>query len=111
MELTPGRPRHRLIHGEYFMPDDSGKNYVELIHRKVMVYFNDHVLREPLLDLAVVNPQRHPWGSLEGGGWFIRTKSPVELSLKGVLADFTKNGVNHLEHHELVYDGSLAATY
>src|SRR2546425_180177 len=83
--------RHRLTHGEYFGADDSGKNYVELIHKKVMAYFNDHVLKEPLLALEVVNPQRHFVGSVEGGSWFIKPRNPSELSLKSVLADFTKN--------------------
>jgi hypothetical protein len=103
--------RNRLTHGEYLGPGDSGKNYVELIHNKIMTYFNEHVLEAPLLDLNVVAPQRHPWGSLEGGSWFLKRKDQRPLALKSVLADFTKKDVNHLEHHELVYDNSLATTY
>jgi len=40
-----------------------------------MAYFNDHILKEPLLELNVVSPQRHFVGDLEGGSWFIRSKS------------------------------------
>jgi hypothetical protein len=103
--------RHRLSHGEYFGADHSGKNYVELIHKKVMAYFNDHILKEGLLELDVVSPQRHFVGGLEGGSWFIKSKKSGGLSLKSILLDFEKNDVNHLEDHELVYDGSLETKY
>jgi hypothetical protein len=103
--------RHRLAHGEYFGPNHSGKNYVELIHKSVMAYFNDHVLRERLLALDVIHPQRHFVGSLEGGAWFIKSKSEGRLSLKTVLADFAANDVNGLEHHAIVHDVSLEASY
>jgi len=103
--------RHRLTHGEYLGANDSGKDYVELIHKKVMAYFNDHILNERLLELNVINPQRHFVGSVEGGAWFIKPRNPGGLSLKIVIEDFAKNDVNGLEHHELVYDGSLEASY
>jgi hypothetical protein len=103
--------RHRLSHGEYFGADHSGKNYVELIHKKVMAYFNDHILKERLLELNVVSPQRHFVGGLEGGSWFLKSKNSGSLSLKSILLDFEKNNVNQLEDHELVYDDSLTSTY
>ena len=103
--------RHRLSHGEYFGADHSGKNYVELIHKKVMEYFNDHVLNEKLLELNVVSPQRHFVGTVEGGAWFIKSKKAGELSLKSILMDFEQNDVNSLKTHELVYDNSLTTTY
>jgi hypothetical protein len=103
--------RHRLSHGEYFGADHSGKNYVEVIHKKVMAYFNECILKGPLLDPDIVSPQRHFVGSLEGGSWFIKSKSSDRLSLKTVLADFEKNDVNQLKQHELVYDDSLTTTY
>jgi len=103
--------RHRLIHGEYFGPSDSGKNYVELIHKRVLTYFNERILSEEMLDLNVVNPQRHFVGSVEGGAWFIRSKKSDGLSLRRVLLDFSKNDVNGLEDHELVVDDSLSTTY
>ncbi len=103
--------RHRLSHGEYFGADHSGKNYVELIHKKVMAYFNDHILKERLLELNVISPQRHFVGGLEGGSWFIKSKKSDGLSLKSILLDFEKNDVNQLKDHELVYDDSLATTY
>lgn len=103
--------RHRLSHGEYFSADHAGKNYVELIHKRVMAYFNDHILMEPLLALNVVSPQRHLVGGLEGGYWFIKAKTSGGLSLKRILQDFEKNGIDHLEDHDLVFDESLAATY
>jgi hypothetical protein len=64
-----------------------------------------------LLELNVVNPQRHFVGGLEGGSWFIKSKKSGGLSLKSILLDFEKNDVNHLEDQELVYDDSLPSTY
>jgi hypothetical protein len=103
--------RHRLSHGDYFGADHSGKNYVELIHKRVMAYFNDHILKASLLELNVVGPQRHFVGDLEGGSWFIRSKQSGGLSLKSILVDFEKNDVNQLTDHELVYDDSLTTSY
>jgi len=103
--------RHRLTHGEYLSANDSDKDYVELIHKKIMAYFNDRILDETLLDLNVVNPQRHFVGNVEGGAWFIKSKNPGMLSLKSALEDFARNDVNGLEHHDLVYDSSHSASY
>jgi hypothetical protein len=103
--------RNRLTHGEYLRPEDSKKNYVELIHKKIMAYFNDQILNEPLLELGVVAPQRHFWGNFEGADWFIARKGQGALSLKGVLADFETNGMDHLKDHELLHDDALYSTY
>ena len=102
--------RNRLTHGDYLGADDSGKNYVELIHKKVMAYFNNHVLNKPLLELGVVNPQRHFWGVVEGGGWFIKSKGPAELSLRKVLTDYAANDVDP-QHYEVLDATAIEATY
>lgn len=102
--------RNRLTHGEYLGSSDAGKNYVELIHRRMMTYFNEQVLKGPLLEMGVVSPQRHFWGNVEGGSWFIKRKTPGEFSLKSVLADFAKNDVD-LQDHEILSDDSLDSPY
>lgn len=99
--------RHRLIHGEYLSEADSETNYVEVIHKKVMAYFNDHVFRAPLLSLDVVNPQRHFWGNAEGNSWFIKSKGQAELTLKSVLADFAANDIDNLQRYDYVRDPTL----
>lgn len=96
--------RHRLTHGEYLSAEDSGKNYLELIHKRVIGYFNQQILKEDLISTDVVAPQRHPWGNKEGGQWFIRSKSGAPLALKDVVADFDKNDISHLEHYEYAWD-------
>jgi hypothetical protein len=103
--------RNRLAHGEYFGASHSGKDYVELIHRKIMAYFNDHILQEQLLSLDIVSPQRHIVGTLEGGSWFIKSRTGDDLTLKNVVADFEEHDVNGLERHEIVYDASLPRSY
>src|SRR5215471_17653026 len=95
---SAGGLRHRLTHGEYLGSEDSGKNYLELIHKRVITYFNERFLQESPLSLDVVNPQRHPWGNKEGGRWFIKSKDGTPLVLKEVLADFQKNGIDRHDH-------------
>ena len=70
-----------------------------------MAYFNEYVLKAPLLSLDIVSPQRHLVGSIEGGSWFIKAKTGG-LALKSILVDFEQNDVNNLKDHEIVYDGN-----
>lgn len=104
---SAGGLRHRLTHGEYLGSEDSGKNYLELIHKRVITYFNERFLQESPLSLDVVNPQRHPWGNKEGGRWFIKSKDGTPLVLKEVLADFQKNGIDRHDHFEYDWDTSV----
>jgi hypothetical protein len=103
--------RHRLIHGEHLAAQDSQKNYLELVHKKMISYFNGQILREPLLSEDVVNPQRHPWGNKEGAQWFIKTRNGAKLTLRYAVEDWEKNGLDKLQRHEYVWDDSLADTY
>jgi hypothetical protein len=107
---SSGALRHRLSHGEYFSAEDSGKNYVELIHKKVMAYFNEYILKAPLLSLDIISPQRHFVGSHEGGSWFIKSKTSERLSLKSILMDFETNDLD-LKQHEFVYNDPVTASY
>jgi len=75
-----------------------------------MAYFNEYVLKAPLLSLDIVSPQRHLVGSIEGGSWFIKAKTGG-LALKSILVDFEQNDVNNLKDHEIVYDGTLETMY
>jgi len=55
--------RHRLVHGEYFGNQDQGKNYLELVHNKVIIYFNSKIFLESLIHENVTHPQRHFFGN------------------------------------------------
>src|ERR1700722_13762282 len=68
-------PRHRLTHGEYLNQSDFPGNYAEVIHKKVMEYFNKNVLGADLLTVDVVSPQRHFFGNKSVGKYFIRPKN------------------------------------
>ena len=103
--------RHRLIHGEYFNPDDSGKDYLDLVHKKIISYFNDSILEEKLIDENVVRPQRHFFGNKEGSRFFIRSRGGNKLNLKDILSDIQKNDVYNMENYESVYDDTLTANY
>lgn len=101
-----GALRHRLVHGEYFNPVDSGKDYIELVHRKIITYFNEVILGEKLINENVVSPQRHPFGNKEGSTFFIRAKGSNTLNLKDVLSDTQKNDFYKMENYDFV-DGKV----
>lgn len=99
--------RHRLIHGEYFSGDDGKKDYMDLVHKKVIGYFNKLILKKDLLHEDVVNPQRHPFGNKRGGAYFIEPSAQgVKLNLKEVIADFS-NGIRNLKNYKYVHDKGL----
>jgi len=81
--------RHRLMHGDYFQQNDFKKNYLEIIHKKVISYFNREVFKENLISEDVINPQRHFWPNKEGKSFFIKIKDKNQkFSLKEVLNEF-----------------------
>lgn len=104
--------RNRLVHGEYFKDQDGGKNYVELIHSKVITYFNESILGQELLQKNVVNPQRHPSDKNQTWG-FIKARGGAPLSLVDVMHDLERNenNVNNLENYQCVIDDGLSKNY
>ena len=103
--------RHRLVHGEYFNPEDSEKNYLELVHKKIIAYFNESIFREGLIEESVVNPQRHFFGNREGWRGFLRARERNQLNLKDVLAESEKKGFESMEQYEFVYDNAITENY
>ncbi|NQV88044.1 MAG: hypothetical protein HQ402_00620 [Parcubacteria group bacterium] len=103
--------RNRLIHGEYFSEDDDGVNYLEMIHKKVITYFNKTILAEDLLSEKVVNPQRHFFGNKTHGNFLIKNKDRSKVfELKDVIADFSQDFRNP-KKYEHVFDDDLRKSY
>jgi hypothetical protein len=89
--------RNRLVHGEYFsLKQDGKKNYLDLIHKKVVAFFNKEILSKPLLGENVVNPQRHFYENKSEWNLFIKriddSQVPV-FKLKDLLRDVTDNSI------------------
>ena len=104
--------RHRLVHGEYFGNQDNGKNYLELIHNKVINYFNTKIFSEALIHENVTHPQRHFFGNKKECRTFVKLKDKSNLfSLKDLLKDFTDNGFRTPKKYEHVFDNKLSTTY
>lgn len=103
--------RHRLVHGEYFNLRDSENNYIDLVHNKVITYFNDVILGEKLISEQVVNPQRHPFGNKEETGFFITGKGSMKLNLKDILSDIQKNNIYQMENYQSIHDEALTKDY
>lgn len=104
--------RNRLVHGEYFKDNDQDENYLEVIHNKVISYFNNKILLESLIPENVVHPQRHFWGNKQECRWFVKRKDSSNLfSLKDLLSDFNENGFQTPRNYERVFDRDLNTTY
>jgi hypothetical protein len=104
--------RHRLVHGEYFGNQDQGKNYLELVHNKVIGYFNTKIFPESLIHENITRPQRHFFGNKEECNIFIKIKDRSKsFELKDLLKDFTDNGFRTPEKYEYVPDDELNSTY
>jgi hypothetical protein len=107
--------RQRLVHGEYFSRGDSDKDFVDLVHQKIIQYFNEAILKEELLAEGVVDPQRHISGDKEGdeifGGRFIKPVGERIFDLKKVLSEADINDSGELESYEYIYDGAIPNDY
>lgn len=104
--------RHRLVHGEYFGGHDNDKNYLELIHKKVISYFNTKVFSKTLIQEDVVDPQRHFFGNKQVGRCIVKRKDGASLfPLKDLLTDFDEHGFGTPERYEHVFDNSIAQSY
>lgn len=99
--------RNRLIHGEYLSGKDLEKNYVELLHKGIVSYFNSRVLRKRLVETEVKSPQRSifPGPHMESC-IFARAKlNRSDLSLKNLLIDFGSESVlKDSDKYELTYN-------
>lgn len=99
--------RHRLVHGEYFSGPDANVNYVHLVHRAVLAYFNQRILKDGLhLNLGVVNPQRHFFGNRKQCILYLTPKAAQPFTLKDVLAEFDERGIHEFAKYDAVYGDS-----
>lgn len=103
--------RHRLVHGEYFGNQDNGKNYLELVHNKVIKYFNDKIFKESLIHENVTHPQRHFFGNKQECKIFVKIKNGNDFYLKDLLKDFVDSGFRTPEKYEHIFDDILNTTY
>ena len=102
--------RHRLAHGRYFATGDGGKDYLEILQRKIITYLNDEILAEKLIKEDVVHPQRHPSENMDESRFFLRALGSATLSLIDVAADLEKN-FDDPEHYERVGEEEIRETF
>lgn len=94
--------RNRLVHGEYFEERHFSKNYVDVIHKKVIAYFNDHIFKKTLISPDIVNPQRHMIGNRAGYRIFIRPRNGQPITLKSVLVKKHSEGDEFDTNYEVL---------
>ena len=92
--------RQRLVHGDYLSESDT-RNYVLVIHRTIVRHFNQGTLQSHPINEAVIRPQRHLFGNLEGWAGYIRGEGDALLKLKLVQAAFDADE-NNPESYEIV---------
>lgn len=100
----PNGIRHRLAHGEYFSGPDSDVDYLEVMHKKVMAFFNGEVLKNEWINNDVVAPQRHLFGNIEVCNMYIGTTAGADLNLKDVLSDFASHGMTFSQRYPYLDD-------
>jgi hypothetical protein len=101
--------RHRLVHGRYFGPEDGAKDHLNLLHKRIISYFNAEIFKGNFISENVVNPQRHPFGHQYVGHSFIQAQNQQMLSLVHVLSDMNEDG--EFTYYERVVDEDLRANY
>jgi hypothetical protein len=105
--------RNRLIHGEYLHVRDGENNYLLLIHKKVMTYFNDSIFGNNLLQENVTDPQRHPMSNRSQASGFIKAVGGAPLNLAAVMHDLERNqnNINNLDNYKCVIDDGISEKY
>lgn len=106
--------RNRLSHGQYFSEEDGAKDYVEIIHKRVMKYFNEEVIGETLLAEDVVGPQRHFFGNKEQFVSFIKPREEsidFKYVLEDVIKDYDENSLNALKKFEIIRSSDAPGNY
>jgi hypothetical protein len=92
--------RQRLVHGDYLSESDT-RDYVLVIHQTIVRHFNQGMLQSHPINEAVIGPQRHLFGNLEGWVGYIRAEGDAPLKLKPVQAAFDADE-NNPEGYEIV---------
>lgn len=91
--------RHRLAHGDYFAPEDSDQDYLLLLHRRVMTFLNQEILRADLLENGIINPQRHLLGNRTQARAFLKPLTNAVLHLPEVMSEAI-NDIDSLSSYE-----------
>jgi len=99
--------RHRLVHGEYMQAGDTGEDYVLVIHKAIVEYFNNEVFSEKLITEGVIGPQRNFNDNKASRTTLLRPKlAEHPLTLKALSDNFDKE-TNSFKDYEDVYDFEL----
>ncbi|MET8776969.1 hypothetical protein ABZV58_18360 [Nocardia sp. NPDC004654] len=102
--------RNRLVHGEYLSPTDAD-NYVELVHKKIIEYFNNVIFQDKLIEEGVVQPQRHfldNYGIV--GRWIRQSDDAWPLTLKKAIEDYEAAEADHFPQNYKSVDDAEART-
>jgi len=103
--------RHRLVHGEYLGEDDIKINYVDVVHKKIIIYFNDIIFNEKILSEDVVSPQRNLFYNKSELRTFIKSDNIKNFDLKILLEDYKENGYNNPKKCSNYFEKGIESRY
>ena len=97
--------RHRLVHGAYYSDQDK-INFVELVHAKVISFFNRKVFCENLIEERIIHPQRNFSGNKQlHRYWIKQIQNDFPLDLKFLLSNIGERDLAHvLRSYKIVSD-------
>lgn len=102
--------RHSLAHGRYFPPGAGRKDYLLVLHQKIITYLNDVILGEKLIKEDIIHPQRHPTDNMDESQFFVRARGTEPLSLVDVAGDLETNFENP-QHYEYISSTAIPENY
>ncbi len=97
--------RHRLIHWEYFSQDDFQKDYVYEIHKKIIEYFNNEIIKiDWKISLNVIYPQRHPYWNYKQAWSYLKANKDFSLNLKDIINNIPDNNLNNITGYSTIWN-------
>ncbi len=86
--------RHRIIHWEYFSPEDFKKNYVVEIHNRIIDYFNKEIINiDEKIPLWIIDPQRNLFINYKGQRCYLKWSKKFELNIVNLLDNIKQDRI------------------
>lgn len=102
--------RHIITHGDS-LTNNNGKNYVEIIHKKILSYFNETIISDssPKINLDIVEPQRQPFANYRVSRFFIEQKIDRNIDIYTMIEDLATNFESN--DYKILYEEGIADSF
>lgn len=102
--------RHIITHGDS-LTNNNGKNYVEIIHKKILSYFNEAIISDSSskINLDIVGPQRQPFANYRVSRFFIEQKIDSNIDIYTMIEDSATNFKSN--DYKILYEEGIADSF